>query len=469
MSQRRRGPGVPRADEVPFGIRALERGVEVEGVWVSRGNTPEPSIRHESSASSIWDFMPKKASQQDVERQDPEMTPERGRSNPNLAVSMPRPISLVSQRPSRTEDPENQLTRDSSPRVRLDKPSRSQHPPPSFAKYSGNPSLHRFSPSVQTFEGIEAVYRASTCLNPESRHGGSSSSEPYTQSSNGSSSNDSNPISSAAPKLLTHKSKARPRQHSADFELLNSHHRCQAAEIGQFTPRKRKPTWSAEVVGYMSDGVPSSGSEDAGYSEPRPAQAAAVSAPSSLKNDPSPPKIAALPAAVRRSSLPNVTSFAQFLQTAPALPQSASPQSLEEELQRHRKRDVKAPITMTATPPIQETASSVKPEDVVAGAVQPSFEKTRRPSQVIRGHGTGFEILKPGSLEPLLLEPSPSPSPERKHRVPPVSLHSYARSRSRSSSLGSTGRKLQKKRRLSIGTETSLEGNRERRRSAIER
>lgn len=29
--------------EIPFGIRALESGVEVEGVWISRTNTPNPS------------------------------------------------------------------------------------------------------------------------------------------------------------------------------------------------------------------------------------------------------------------------------------------------------------------------------------------------------------------------------------------------------------------------------------------
>lgn len=30
-------------DEIPFGIKALESGVEVEGVWISRSNTPVPS------------------------------------------------------------------------------------------------------------------------------------------------------------------------------------------------------------------------------------------------------------------------------------------------------------------------------------------------------------------------------------------------------------------------------------------
>lgn len=36
--RRRKGP------EVPFGIRAIESGVEVDGVWISRSNTPAPSV-----------------------------------------------------------------------------------------------------------------------------------------------------------------------------------------------------------------------------------------------------------------------------------------------------------------------------------------------------------------------------------------------------------------------------------------
>lgn len=33
-----------RANEIPFGVRALESGVEVDGVWVSRSNTPAGSL-----------------------------------------------------------------------------------------------------------------------------------------------------------------------------------------------------------------------------------------------------------------------------------------------------------------------------------------------------------------------------------------------------------------------------------------
>lgn len=38
--------------EVPFGIRAIESGIEVDGVWISRSNTPAPSLP-DSPMSSI--------------------------------------------------------------------------------------------------------------------------------------------------------------------------------------------------------------------------------------------------------------------------------------------------------------------------------------------------------------------------------------------------------------------------------
>jgi hypothetical protein len=32
-------------DEIPFGVRAIESGIEVDGVWISRSNTPVGSSR----------------------------------------------------------------------------------------------------------------------------------------------------------------------------------------------------------------------------------------------------------------------------------------------------------------------------------------------------------------------------------------------------------------------------------------
>lgn len=453
MSQKRRGPGVPRADEVPFGIRALERGVEVEGVWVSQSNTPEPSIRRESSASSIWDFMPKKSGERDLEKQEQEQDQRsrRSRAISDSAIKSAKAATISDNRAASAEDLTIDPSLSKGPARPPHKPAKSRHPPPSFAKYSGNPSLHRLSSSVRTVEGIEAVYRASTYLNPEARHGGSSS-ESYTQSSSGSSTSDSGPISSAAPKLLSQKSDARQRHRSADLEMLNTHRMSQAAETGQLTPRTRKITNSLDGQGYLSDGLMSSSSEGLGYFGAKSAVAGA-STPPSPKDNPSPPKIAALPAAVRRSSLPDVTPFAQFVQTAPSLPRPVSLQACETATERASAcNGTNGQALAPSAHPNRHVACEATPEQSAAGTVRPSFEKTRRSSQVIRGHGKGFEILKPGSLDaesPLAVPPSP----ERHHTGPPMSLKNY-KSRSRSSSVGSTGKKLRKKRRPSTESES---------------
>lgn len=42
---------------IPFGIRAIESGIEVDGVWISRNNTPAASIR-ETSSSSMSAYRP---------------------------------------------------------------------------------------------------------------------------------------------------------------------------------------------------------------------------------------------------------------------------------------------------------------------------------------------------------------------------------------------------------------------------
>ncbi|CAG9971348.1 unnamed protein product [Clonostachys byssicola] len=43
-----------RADDIPFGVRAIQRGIEVEGIWISQANTPDLS-QVASSATLIGD------------------------------------------------------------------------------------------------------------------------------------------------------------------------------------------------------------------------------------------------------------------------------------------------------------------------------------------------------------------------------------------------------------------------------
>ena len=42
-----------KGPEIPFGVRAIESGVEVDGVWISRPNTPVPSSRGSPGVSPV--------------------------------------------------------------------------------------------------------------------------------------------------------------------------------------------------------------------------------------------------------------------------------------------------------------------------------------------------------------------------------------------------------------------------------
>lgn len=119
-----------------------------------------------------------------------------------------------------------------------------------------------------------------------------------------------------------------------------------------------------------------------------------------ITEDPlSSPKISALPLAIRRTSMPDVTPFAQFCKMAPPSPslESSRPDSLD---------NIKTAISTISErsswdlgalsrdlPEVESIAASES-----ASPKQSVFEK--QPSQVLRGQGTGFEILRPGSLNP---------------------------------------------------------------------
>ena len=50
LEMRQSGIDIPGVDQIPFGVRAIRGGVEVEGIWISRPNTPDPS-QNTSSAT----------------------------------------------------------------------------------------------------------------------------------------------------------------------------------------------------------------------------------------------------------------------------------------------------------------------------------------------------------------------------------------------------------------------------------
>ncbi|KAH9827104.1 hypothetical protein Tdes44962_MAKER03073 [Teratosphaeria destructans] len=460
MSQRQRPRGEAAANDVPFGVRAIESGVEVEGVWISRPNTPDS----QSGQSSPGSLPPKEPVQRnnipDLEKgltriQTRDLGDLSGMAH-DRSTSKSTNTSATPASSGHKVDTlaggmhDSHATRDSSPDAGITKPPRSRHPPCSYSKYSGSPYLYKRSPTVNTLEGLEAIHRASTNVNAD---GGSGSSE------SGSGGDDPGPISAAAPALLSNGRPANRTKHqSADLIMLDTHRISQAAETGQLTPKVRRPGQSRDS---SVASVPQSATTPTDYFDYQALRqrqslqnGADVNSPT---NTISSPKIDALPIAVRRSSMPDVTPFAKFCQTAPPSPTSPrldSGRRISQESTRigrppsAQSRYYAAPATPLAsnppTPP--PPAQSAQQEEE-----RPSFE--RRESQVLRGHGSGFEILKRGSF------PVPVENPlERQKAMPPVSLqNTYDRSRSRSTG---PGNKLQKKRRASADSQASSESER---------
>ncbi|KAK5120522.1 hypothetical protein LTR85_006177 [Meristemomyces frigidus] len=444
MSQRRRPASNEKGDDIPFGVRALESGIEVEGVWVSRPTTPEAGSWQSSAGSLVLQqFQRKRSAEVDLER-DLAHHLDRAASNSTTA-SARRGTSGFDRASSAERPPSSHASRDSSPDAVITKPPRSRHPPCSYTKYSSSPYMYRRSSTMSTLEGLEAIHRASTSIHADSSSGSSESSQGV---------NDNEPISASAPRLLNRQAApvVRHRQQSADLDMLDSHRISLAAETGQFTPRHRKAGQSGD---WSSTSLPASAStptDQSNYFATRPKPPdISPSETTSPTNPFSTPKIDALPASIRRSSMPDATPFAKFCQTAPPTPrpESSRPQS---DIQSIYGSAPVSPITSAPTPPSSSDSAQAQPK-------RSSFEK--RESQVVRGEGSGFEILKPGSLNP----PPPVEHPmQRQRAAPPISLHNGYGPRSSSAD---SRRKLQKKRRQSLDSQTSSDTGRKSRNSVL--
>ena len=450
MSQRRQGN--QGSNDVPFGIRAIESGIEVEGVWISRSNTPEPVSRDSSARSSLWNHVPGNDLEIDLEKQTLQRGHGRSTSNSTTATVRP-PRSTFDCAVSAERSPSSQASADFPTERVIAKPPRSRHPPLSYTRYNGNPYILRHTTTSSTLEGLDAIHRASTSIHVgDDSNGSSASSNQSNQSTD-----DSGPISASAPSLLTGQVRPRPRQQSSsDFELLNSHRMSQAAEMGQLTPRGRRPGQSYSID-LTSAGRPARYSTSAERSDyfTLPTKTLPQTPGSGSRTNPfSTPKIDALPPAVRRSSMPDVTPFAEFCKRTshdarPESLRSSSRGSAQSSAQQSDSQSASDSAPASPIIPASEGAAEMK---LPPPSKRSSFEK--RTPQVVRGHGSGFEILRPGSLNP----PTPKEHPiERQRAAPPISLQNFSHIRSSSED---SPKKLQKKRRPSHDSTTSSDTTR---------
>jgi hypothetical protein len=123
---------------IPFGIRAIESGIEVDGVWISRNNTPAASIREPSSSSlSAYRAIPQQGSLTDVgmtltnngTETSPIASSSRSR-DPSQTLSMDRSTSAgsIGSNPPSSPEPVASASR--------------RYPPHSYQRYEGSSSKH---------------------------------------------------------------------------------------------------------------------------------------------------------------------------------------------------------------------------------------------------------------------------------------------------------------------------------------
>ncbi|KAI4708447.1 hypothetical protein J4E89_007071 [Alternaria sp. Ai002NY15] len=218
-------------DEIPFGIRAIQSGIEVDGVWISRTNTPVGSSR-----ASIISEAPPYASQSQLSLPRPvaqgsSRNSSRGPSSFDRAVSA-EPVSTQDSRSSSPARPHN-------------------HEGPRCSNCNHHVSRNS---ALNALESPYATRNSGTTSPPLGQHGQSASNSSRRTS-------DESDYMAAGQDVRTYESAYfRPNQPidpKTDLELLRSHRLSHVAETGQLTPRVRKPGNSGEWASVADNQVSS--------------------------------------------------------------------------------------------------------------------------------------------------------------------------------------------------------------------
>ncbi|THW45422.1 hypothetical protein D6C90_04443 [Aureobasidium pullulans] len=214
---------------VPFGIRAIESGIEVDGVWISRNNTPAGSIR-EPSSSSLSAYKPIPQQSRQGSMTDVAMTLTNNGSmasssrEPSQTLSMDRSISggSIGSQPPSSPEPVASASR--------------RYPPHSYQRYEGSSSKH--FRNAHTLETRVPTGMPADPAKIVSHH--SSSSGSSRGGSSGSNELPASYLDFARP----------PPVHSsgnpAFDDALQTHRMSQVAETGRLVPRSRRTGTSAD-------------------------------------------------------------------------------------------------------------------------------------------------------------------------------------------------------------------------------
>ncbi|KAH7130587.1 hypothetical protein B0J11DRAFT_255252 [Dendryphion nanum] len=346
--------------EVPFGVRAIESGIEVDGVWISRTNTPVGSSR-----SSMVDLkLPRSHNSSNLEL--PKAAYASSSRDSSRAPSSAFDRAVSAERVHTNESVSSSPIYDSF---------RGRAVIPSSSRQSYSNMRDRDSMTLSALEGLEGG-SSSARHQPVKANANSAKSG---QSSRTSDESDYMNIQDARPYEVAYlhpkNASLAPADPRTDLNLLQSHRLSHVAETGQLTPRVRKPGTSAEWAStaenmrspqeiVSTNGVDYFVPQQKTPSPPPPAfptspeELPATS--SSMFND-------AHSSNQARQGVPLLETYAPQSSQAPRSYQPRGPQYEYE-------HEEESPYTVVQT------------------------EQNQRDSNVVRKVNSGFEILKPGTF-----------------------------------------------------------------------
>ncbi|RMZ68887.1 dna repair rad51 [Pyrenophora seminiperda CCB06] len=214
-------------DEIPFGIRAIQSGIEVDGVWISRTNTPVGSSR-----ASLYS----------------EKIPRGGfNNNNNSQLELPQPVAQGSSRNSSVAPSSFDRAVSAEP-INYD---------------SRSPSPARGQAQAQEAPRCSNCHHSVSPTDPSpTRHTHQHKTSQSSKESSRRTSDESDYMAIGQDVRAYESAYLRPNSHQApidpktDLELLRSHRLSHVAETGQLTPRVRKPgnsvDWASTTDNHVS-------------------------------------------------------------------------------------------------------------------------------------------------------------------------------------------------------------------------
>ncbi|KAJ4380579.1 hypothetical protein N0V86_003938 [Didymella sp. IMI 355093] len=341
-------------DDIPFGVRAIESGIEIDGVWISRSNTPVGSSR----ASIVSENrLPRSFNNSALEL--PQMSYASSRGSSAAPSSFDRAVSAerLPTNDSRSGSPPNQVYQ--------------SRPGPSSPRYSQS------GPNSTTLAKLEQGRSGP----PSPRNGQFGESHGSSKKSSRRTSDESDymaigqDVRAYETAYMRPASGLNPIDPRTDLDALRTHRMSHVAETGQLTPRVRKPGNSGEWASVADTQVATHNGVNYFMPQKTPSPLAPIV---NLQEEAAGYASSHVPA-----SQPQEQSQYQTSQQGVPLQESYAPNAPY------------YPDTYQVRGPQHQMSYDEVPYEVQ------TMQNNQRPdSQVLRSVNSGFQVLKPGTFAP---------------------------------------------------------------------